>query len=143
MAEFLTQSERATVRQYLGYFNLETRYAISANQPLAVPGQEILEQNMRNILDEYSLEIVREIITEIKEIRCQISEARRRLKVSKIANTLTTNRYEISMLWDQDWSFCSQLAKLLAVQVYSHPTGRGVTDSGSGSGGYIPIRDNF
>lgn len=142
MAESLTQEERSKVRRFLGYPNLETRYIISANQPLAVPGQEILEQNMRNILDSYSLTQVREVIEEIEEIRCQIKDARRRIKVEKIANTLTTNKYELSMLWDQDWKFVEQLARLLAVKVYSHPTGRGVADI-SGGGMNIRIVDSY
>lgn len=143
MSVSLTQQERSKVRRYLGYFNLEKRYVLSANQPLAVPQQETLEQNMRNILDEFSIEQVREIITEIEEIRCQIKEARRRIKVSKIANTLTTNKYELTMLWDQDWKFVYQLSRLLAVPVYSHPTGRGINDTGGSGGGFIPIIDSF
>jgi hypothetical protein len=58
MAESLDQEQRAKTRYYLGYFNLENRSILSANMPIVIPQQQVLEQNMRSILDTFSLTII-------------------------------------------------------------------------------------
>lgn len=131
MAFSLTDSERAQARTYLGYPNLAVRYIVSSNIPVAVPTQEILEQNMRNILDEFSLEMVRELIEDIEESRCQIKKAKKRLKAAEIAYTFKSNPYEISQLWQEDYRLVSQLANALACPIYWHPVGKSLTGTGN------------
>lgn len=136
----LTEEERAKTREYLGYFNLANRYILSSNQPIAVPQQQVLEENMRNILDTYSLTILQGLIVDIDNIRCQIKNARTRLKVSDIAYSMKMNPHEIYMLWEEDYKLCERLAHLLAVPLYWHPTGRGLVP---GNGTDIPIIGSF
>ena len=137
MAFSLNDEEKSKTRQYLGYFNLQIRSVIYANQVQAVPQQEILEQNMQQILDETSLKTIQDIIEEIDCLRCEIKNARKRLRVSEVAYSAKMNPYEISMLWQEDFKLCNQLAHLLAVPLYWHPSGRGISQTGGG--GFIPL----
>lgn len=136
----LTEEERSKTREYLGYFNLANRYILSSNQPIAVPQQQILEENMRNILDADSLLRLQALIVEIDAIRCQISSARSRLKITEIAFSMKLNIHELYMLWEEDYKLCERLAHLLAVPLYWHPTGRGLI---AGNGVDIPIVGNM
>lgn len=137
MSFSLNQAQRAKTRRYLGYFNLATRYMVYANIPVAVGQQEILEQNMRNILDQTSLDMIVELIECIEASRCRIKAAHDRLAVSEIAYGPKMNKYEVAQLWNEDFKICEELAHLLAVPLYWHPTGRGLV--GGTGGGNISI----
>lgn len=135
----LNEAQRSKAREYLGYMNLSNRYILSSNQPIVIGQQQILETNMRNILDQTSLDTVVDLLTEIENLRCQIKNARSRLKVSEVAYSVKMNPKEINQLWREDYKLCERLAHLLAVPLYWHPTGRGL-NPGMG-GGNIQIMD--
>jgi len=137
MAFSLDEEYRSYAREYLGYFNLENRYILSSGQPIVIGQQQILETNMRNILDQYSLNRVIAMIDKITESRCKIDKAKDRLKVSEIAYSVKMNPKEIAKLWREDYKLCERLAHVLAVPLYWHPTGRGINPGMSG--GNIPI----
>lgn len=130
MAESLDQEQRAKTRYFLGYFNLEQRSILSANMPVVIPQQQVLEQNMRSILDAYSKTIVVNIINEIECSRDKINKAKERLSVSEVQYAVKMNRYELQQLWQEDLKLCLQLANLLAVPLYWHPTGAGIGQVG-------------
>lgn len=131
MSFFLDEEYRAKARYYLGYPNLESRFTLQSGIPLAVPTQEILEVNMRNILDQFSLNMVIDLIDQIEESRCEIRKAKRRLKASEIAYTFKSNQYEISQLWSEDYKLVEQLSIALACPIYFHPTGKSISKSGN------------
>lgn len=137
MSFSLDENYRSLTREYLGYFNLENRYILSSNQPIVLGQQQILETNMRNILDQVSLTRMIALIDEITTIRCQITSARSRLKVTEVAYSVKMNNKEIKQLWNEDYKLCERLAHLLAVPLFWHPSGRGLNPGSSGAS--IPI----
>lgn len=132
----LNEDYRAKTRYYLGYFNLANRFILSSNQPVATAQNQVLEENMRNILDQASLDICVDVVDRITAIRCKIKEAKDRLSVQEIAYAVKMNNNEIEKLWNEDYRWCEQLAHLLAVPLYWHPTGRGML---GGNGTDVPI----
>ena len=127
MALSLDQEYRAKARRFLGYFNLEARAGVDAGGiPMIIPNQGILENNMRLILDQYSLDMITALIDQIECYRCKIQSASTRLSASEVAGTVKLNPYEINQLWGEDLKLCLQLAQLLASPLYWHPTGAGV-----------------
>lgn len=130
MAESLDQEQRAKTRYYLGYFNLENRSILSANMPIVIPQQQVLEQNMRSILDTFSLTIITNIIAEIDCSRAQIDAAKQRLVATEVQYAVKMNRFELQQRWQEDLKLCLQLANLLATPLYWHPTGAGIGQVG-------------
>ena len=135
MPQALTEREKAKTRQYLGYFNLANRSVINGGMPLVTYQSGVLEMQMENILDEYSIEIVREILEDIECSRIAIKKAKKTLKLKSVAYAAEFNPFEISQLWQEDYKLCAQLAQLINAALVWHPTGRGLM----GSGGTIQI----
>lgn len=121
MASFLTQTQRAKVRFFLGYPNLETRFTINSGIPMANYTALALEENMRSILDAESLLIITNVIDQIECLRNNINTARSRLKATKIYGAVDINNLEIDQLWVEDYRLCEQLSSLLAIPIYKHP----------------------
>lgn len=142
MAISLTQEERAKTRYYLGYPNLESRYILSLGLPMTYPTALLLEENMRSVLDTFSYTIMQGIIAKLDISRCKISAAQDRLAVTEIAYAVKINNKEINQLWREDYRLCQQLARLLAVPIYSHPWGPpecAQSGTNSNASGDIPI----
>ena len=121
MAQPLDQEQRAKVRFFLGYPNLETRYTINSCIPLVNYTALALEENMRSILDVPSLMIITNIINQIECLRNNINSARSRLKAVKLHGAVDLNNREIDQLWVEDYRLCEQLSELLAIPIYRHP----------------------
>lgn len=137
MALALTQEQRAKTRYYLGYFNLEQRSIVDMGIPMLVGQQGILENNMRSILDTFSMTLITNLLDEIECSRANIVAAKQRLKASEVANTVKMNAYEIGQLWQEDLKLCLQLAQLLASPLYWHPSGAGVGYPGGVASNYM------
>ena len=126
----LSDDYKAKVRQYLGYFNLINRYSLVWNIPVVFSQQQILETNMEQFPSEFAMAIVTDLVDEIDCSREMIKAARKRFKVSEVPGAVVFNEYEVSMLWQEDYKLCEQLAQLLVTPLYYHPTGRGIKSTG-------------
>ena len=117
--------------------------------PIVIPQQQILEQNMRSILDTFSKTIIVNILTEIECSRAAITASKQRLVATEVQYAVKMNRFEIQQRWQEDLKLCLQLAQLLATPLYWHPTGAGIGNVGGSAGqmfsggGSIPFVGGF
>lgn len=131
MAESLTQEERAKVRFYLGYPNLEARHLYGSGYLLVAPTGLVLENNMRSIVDTFAIELIRDLLDQVETSRANITKALKRLKFQEIAYTIKANPYEVQQLWEEDYKLCRQLAQQLGSPIIQHPSGLHGSQGGS------------
>jgi len=93
----LNEQERALVRRYLGYQNWEnTALMWGIPFPTAIQPSWYINDAINRLSDD-GLELVRRDLNELQCIEKQISEARGRLKASKVGD-ITMNPEEIDAL---------------------------------------------
>ena len=117
MTFFLDQATRAKVRHYLGYPGLAIRYMIDTGIPQANETALVLEEHMRNVLDQESLDIIIDIVCKLDKSRCRIEDAGDRLKLSAI-DDIKYNHDEIASLWREDDRLVRQLSITMNVPPY-------------------------
>lgn len=133
--ESLSEKQIIKVKRYLGYPTLAHRFNLYANVPLAVPTALLLEKHVRAIDGEFALEEITDLIDDIDCSRQAIKAAKKRAGITEVAYSVKFNNAEVLILWEEDYKLCLQLADLLYVPVYKHPTGRGLYYELTGSGG--------
>lgn len=133
--ESLSDENIIKVKRYLGYPTLANRFNLYASVPLTVPTALLLERHVRAIDGLYALSEIEDLIEEIECSRKLIKAASKRAGVSEVAYSVKFNNRELSILWEEDYKIVEQLADLIFVPIYKHPTGRGLYYEIKGSGG--------
>ena len=141
--ESLSDQNIIKVKRYLGYPTLANRKNLYSSVPLTVQTALLLEKHVRSIDGPYALEEINDLISKITCSREKIEEAKcSRLSLTEVAYSVKFYKGEIATLWEEDYKLCEQLADLLFVPIYKHPTGRGYfydLNGGNGSGNSIGI----
>lgn len=134
----LTDEYKAKVRYYLGYPLLSSLGTVDYDLWLAAKSvSAVLEINMNQIADSFSMSIITGLVNDLDLLRLKITAAEGRgAKVESIGKgDIVLNKDEINRLWAQHYNKCKELAQTLMVEILSHPVYQSGVVTGKSSGG--------